>query len=186
MDNPAVQEKKQRDEQSKLNVVIVGAGLGGLGAAIAILLAGHDVTVLEAASEIGEIGAGIQVLPNATRILMSWGLQDILEPHATWPQKCNFWGWKGNYLSEMDYDGYTRATGAPFWDFHRANLHKGLITRATQLGAKLITNARVQNFTVEADESSTTVFLADGQTMTADLVIQIYAPLSTTPKSTTG
>ncbi|KAI0096249.1 FAD binding domain-containing protein [Nemania sp. FL0031] len=166
-----VQEKKQRNEESKLNIIIVGAGLGGLGAAIAILLAGHNVTVLEAASEIGEIGAGIQVLPNATRILFSWGLKDILEPHATWPQKCNFWGWKGNFLSEMDYEGYTRASRAPFWDFHRANLHRSLITRATQLGAKLMTNARVQNFTVNENESSTTVSLANGQTITADLVV---------------
>ncbi|KAI0869924.1 FAD binding domain-containing protein [Hypoxylon argillaceum] len=170
-DNFMVQEKKQRDEESRLDIIIVGAGLGGLGAAIAILLAGHDVTVLEAASEIGEIGAGIQVLPNAARILFSWGLKDILEPHATWPQKCNFWGWKGNFLSEMDYDGYSRATGAPFWDFHRANLHRGLITRAMQLGAKLITNAKVQDFTIAADESSTTVVLANGQTLTADLVV---------------
>ncbi|KAJ8131615.1 hypothetical protein O1611_g2012 [Lasiodiplodia mahajangana] len=169
--NFTVQEKKHRSEQSKLNVLIIGAGLGGLGAAIAILLAGHDVTVLEAASEIGEIGAGIQVLPNAARILFSWGLKDILEPHATWPRKCNFWGWKGNFLSDMDYEGYTRAAGAPFWDFHRANLHRGLITRATQLGAKLMTNARVQNFTINEHESSTTVFLADGQTITADLVV---------------
>ncbi|KAI1172223.1 FAD binding domain-containing protein [Nemania sp. FL0916] len=166
-----VQEKKQRDEESKLNVIIIGAGLGGLGAAIAILLAGHNVTVLEAASEIGEIGAGIQVLPNAARIILSWGLKDILEPHATWPQKCNFWGWKGNHLSQMDYHGYARVCKAPFWDFHRANLHKGLLTRATQLGAEVLTNAKVQNFTIDSDESSTTVFLADGRTMTADLVV---------------
>ncbi|KAI0912385.1 FAD binding domain-containing protein [Ustulina deusta] len=166
-----IQEKIQRDEKSRLNIIIVGAGLGGLGAAIAILLAGHDVTLLEAASDIGEIGAGIQVLPNAARILFSWGLREILEPHATWPRKCNFWGWKGNHLSEMDLHGYARVTKAPFWDFHRANLHTGLITRAVQLGAKVITNARVQDFTIRDDGSSTTVFLADGQVMTADLVV---------------
>ncbi|KAI1298362.1 FAD binding domain-containing protein [Xylaria venustula] len=166
-----IQEKMQRDEQSRLNVIIVGAGLGGLGAAIAILLAGHDVTVLEAASDIGEIGAGIQILPNATRILFSWGLQEILEPYITWPQKCNFFGWKGNRLSEMDFHRYADAAKAPFWDFHRANLHAGLITRALQLGAKVITNVRVQNFTIGNNGSSTTVFLADGRAMTADLVV---------------
>ncbi|KAI1192603.1 FAD binding domain-containing protein [Nemania serpens] len=171
LNNITTQEQIQRDEQSRLNVIIIGAGLGGLGAAIAILLAGHKVTVLEAASEIGDIGAGIQILPNAARILFSWGMKDVLEPHATWPQKCNFWGWKGNYLSEMDYRGYTRATGAPFWDFHRANLHRGLVTRATELGAEVMTNARVQNFAIEDNGSSTTVFLADGRVITADLVV---------------
>ncbi|RWA08822.1 hypothetical protein EKO27_g6268 [Xylaria grammica] len=167
----SVQQKTQRDEQSKLHVIIVGAGLGGLGAAIAILLAGHDVTVLEAASELGEIGAGIQVLPNSARILFSWGMHDILKPYATWPRKSNFWGWKGNHLSEMDFHGYTRVTGAPFWDFHRANLHNSLITRAAQLGAKLITNAKVQTFTIGDDGASATVLLADGRHMTADLVV---------------
>lgn len=48
-------EKLVRDEAARLNVIIVGAGLGGLGAAIAILLAGHHATVLESTSEIGEV-----------------------------------------------------------------------------------------------------------------------------------
>ncbi|KAI8628553.1 FAD/NAD(P)-binding domain-containing protein [Xylariaceae sp. FL1651] len=87
------------------------------------------------------------------------------------PQKCKFWGWKGNYLSQMDYHGYARAAGAPFWDFHRANLHKGLLTRAVQLGAKVITNARVQDFTIADNESSATVFLADGRVMSTDLLV---------------
>ncbi|KPM41053.1 hypothetical protein AK830_g5504 [Neonectria ditissima] len=167
-----VQEQIQRDAASKLNIIIVGAGLGGLGAAISILLAGHDVTVLESASNIGEVGAGIQVLPNAARVLFSWGLKDKLEKFATKPQKCNFIGWKGNHLSEMDYHGYAAATGGyPFWDFHRANLHKCLLDRAVELGATLITNAKVDTFAVSADGSSTTVFLADGRSMSTDLLV---------------
>lgn len=107
----------------------MGAGLGGLGAAIAILLGGHEVTVLEAASEIGEVGAGIQILPNSARVLRSWGLTDSLEPFATKPSHCNFIGWMGNHLSDMDYVAYAEASGAPFWDFYRMNLHKCLLVR---------------------------------------------------------
>lgn len=170
-DNAPIQEKIIRDDSSKLNVIIVGGGLGGLGAAIATLLAGHNVTVLEAASEIGEVGAGIQVLPNSARVLFSWGLKDSLEPFATKPTQCNFNGWKGNHLSDMDYLGYAAATGAPFWDFYRMNLHKCLLDRAAQLGATLVTNARVTNFTVSSDESLCTVFCADGRSFEADLVV---------------
>lgn len=153
-------------------VTIVGAGLGGLGAAIGILLAGHDVTVLEAASSLGEVGAGIQVLPNAAKVLFSWGMKERLERVATRPRKCNFIGWKGNHLSEMDYHGYAAATGDyPFMDFHRANLHQCLLDRAIELGADLVTQARVTDFKTAKDGATTTVFLADGREFVTDILV---------------
>lgn len=152
-----------------MQVIVVGAGLGGLGAAIAILLAGHDVTVLEAASEIGEVGAGIQVLPNSARVLDSWGLKSILEPYATKPSHCNFVGWRGNFLSSMDYMAYAEASGAPFWDFYRMNLHKCLLSRAEELGATLVTNARVT--AVRPGRDTSTVGTSDGRAFEAELVI---------------
>lgn len=152
-------------------VIVVGAGLGGLGAAIAILLAGHNVTVLEAATAIGEVGAGIQILPNSFKVLQSWGLEDKLKPFATTPRNCNFIGWKGNHLSTMNYHVYAEALGAPFWDFHRANLHKCLLDRALELGADLRTNSRVQGYEIAADGTTATVSLEGGAVMTADLVV---------------
>ncbi|KAH6654046.1 FAD-binding domain-containing protein [Truncatella angustata] len=166
-----VREKIERDPSTRLDVIVVGAGLGGLGAAISVLLAGHNVTVLEAASEIGEVGAGIQVLPNSARVLFGWGLKDSLEQYATMPRKCNFIGWKGNKLSEMDYYAYAQATGAPFWDFHRANLHKCLLDRAVELGATCITKAAVQDLVIADDHMSATVILKDSRRMIADLVV---------------
>lgn len=152
-------------------VIIVGAGLGGLGAAISIRLAGHEVTVLEAAAEIGEVGAGIQILPNSARVLFSWGLKDALEPYSTKPTKCNFFGWKGNHLSNMDLRAYGEVAKGPFWDFYRANLCQCLLDRAVKLGARIVTNARVVYFRVSADNLTAKVFIADGRTMTADLVV---------------
>lgn len=61
-------------KQQTLKVGLVGAGIGGLVAAIAIARAGADVTFLGAAPELGEIGAGIQMTPNAARLLRAWGV----------------------------------------------------------------------------------------------------------------
>ncbi|KAL5588260.1 hypothetical protein FOBRF1_014788 [Fusarium oxysporum] len=172
MPNYKIQEVMERSDSSRLHVVIVGAGLGGLGAAIAVRLAGHDVTVLESAPAIGEVGAGIQVLPNAARVLFSWGLEKELVKNATKPRKCNFIGWKGNHLSEMDYHGYAAASGGyPFLDFHRATLHKALLDRAHELGAKILCGSKVSSYEIAADNSHATVFLEGGQTMESDLVV---------------
>lgn len=131
------------------------------------------MTVLEAASIIGEVGAGIQVLPNSARVLFSWGLKGSLEPYATKPSLCNFIGWKGNNLSVQDYFAYTQASGAPFWDFYRMNLHKCLLDRAVELGAKIITNARATDFSVSetAEGEICTISTVDGRTFSADLVV---------------
>ncbi|KAF2847602.1 FAD binding domain-containing protein [Plenodomus tracheiphilus IPT5] len=170
-----VMQKQERDESSRLDVIIVGAGLAGLGAAISILLAGHNVHILESAPEIGEIGAGIQCLPNATRVLISWGLEEYLSQHATQPRLCNMLGWKGNKISDMDFHAYEKECGTPFWDFHRANLHKGLLDRAISLGAKLTTKSRVTaiQYSPNPPHNSTlaTAICANNTTHTADLII---------------
>lgn len=156
-------------------MIIVGAGLGGLGAAISILLAGHSVHILEVAPEIGEIGAGIQCLPNSTRILISWGLEETLSKAATSPRVCNMIGWKGNKISEMDFYEYEEDCGTPFWDFHRANLHLGLLERAMELGAKLTTKSRVVDVEYkESQDSQSTIGVAvcaDGRRYEADLIV---------------
>ncbi|KAI0897200.1 FAD/NAD(P)-binding domain-containing protein [Annulohypoxylon nitens] len=169
--SPRIWQKIDRDPSSQLHAIIVGAGLGGLGAAISILLAGHNVTVLESASEIGEIGAGIQVLPNSSRILISWGLEEKLSRHATMPRYANMIGWKGNHLSRMDLHAYAAALGTPFWDFHRANLHRCLLDRAIELGAKLHVRSRVQTIEYAEDGLTATAVLSDGRSMSADLIV---------------
>lgn len=150
-------------------IIIVGAGLGGLGAAISLLLAGHAVTVLEGASQIGEVGAGIQCLPNSSRILLSWGLGPLLSRSHTQPRRCNMLGWKGNALAHMDFHTYAAACGTPFWDFHRANLHAGLLERAAQLGAAVRVDARVVDVVVVGDGAE--CVLQTGERVGADVVV---------------
>ncbi|KAF2146655.1 uncharacterized protein K452DRAFT_194867, partial [Aplosporella prunicola CBS 121167] len=169
---PKVQQKIERDEASRLHVIVVGAGLGGLGAAIAILLAGHTVSVLESAPAIGEVGAGIQCLPNSSRILLEWGMEALLAAHWTQPRRCNMLGWKGQALAHMDFHAYAEELGAPFLDFHRAGLHRCLLERAVELGAEVEVNARVVDVViVDGEGRAAHVVLQDGRRRAADLVV---------------
>jgi salicylate hydroxylase len=173
--HPTIPVKTQlkRDNSTQLNVIIVGAGLGGVGAAISLLLAGHRVTIFEAANEIAEVGAGIQVLPNSSRVLQSWGMRELLEPFATKPARVNMLGWKGNMITYLDTEeSAAKYPGTFYWDFHRANLHKCLLERAAELGVQLKTKARVVDVRVAGNEAKTaTVVLAGGEEYVADLVV---------------
>ncbi|KIX06261.1 uncharacterized protein Z518_04236 [Rhinocladiella mackenziei CBS 650.93] len=162
-----------RDASTRLNITVVGAGLGGVGAAIALLLAGHHVTIFEAASEIGEVGAGIQVLPNSSRVLQSWGMRERLEEFATKPSRVNMLGWKGNLISYMDTNESASAyPGTFYWDFHRANLHRCLLDRAVELGVKIKVRSRVVDVRIASDEAETaTVVLQTGEEYVTDLVV---------------
>jgi len=76
------------DRVQNLHVGLVGAGLGGLTAAITIARAGAKVTVLEAAAELSEIGAGIQMTPNVSRFLIKWGVSDIIGERPGLVRQC--------------------------------------------------------------------------------------------------
>ncbi len=71
------------------NIIICGAGLGGLGVSIALSRKAHRVTILEAASQLNEVGAGIQIPPNSSRILLSYSLEEKLLEKVVWPSKIN-------------------------------------------------------------------------------------------------
>ncbi|KAK4540021.1 hypothetical protein LTR36_009837 [Oleoguttula mirabilis] len=164
--------KITRSAETKLKIIVVGAGLGGVGAAIALLLAGHDVDIFEAASEIGEVGAGIQILPNSSRVLQAWGMKEALERYSTKPAQVNMLGWKGNLISSMDFEASAaQYPGTFYWDFHRANLHKCLLDRAVELGVQIKVNARVANVEIVEAGESATVVLESGERHTADLVV---------------
>ncbi|KAK6383741.1 hypothetical protein LTS17_003033 [Exophiala oligosperma] len=156
---------------SGLDIVIVGAGLGGLGAAIALRLSGHNVIVLESAPEIGEVGAGIQVLPNSSKVLQSWGVFDKIEPsRICTTDACNILDWKGNLISSMDFDPAEKEYGSPFYDLHRADLHKALFDRAAELGAELHVNSLVTDVRFD-DNNVAFVTTKAGKVWQADLVV---------------
>ena len=73
----------------KLDIAIIGAGLGGLAAAMCLGRRGHRIRVFESNRELSELGAGIQIPPNAMRILDSWGLADGMEELGAKPSVQN-------------------------------------------------------------------------------------------------
>lgn len=75
-----------RKASLSLNIIVIGCGLGGLAAAQTLAHAGHKVTIVEGAPAIGEIGAGIQVTPNLSRLLIRWGLGEQLKQIAVKPE----------------------------------------------------------------------------------------------------
>ena len=107
-----------------LRIAIIGGGIGGLAAALTLLQAGHDVHVYEQATAIGEIGAGIQISPNASRLLHKLGLGAAM----AWPGVKPLWRhqrrWQdGSTLSRGPLGAAAEARfGAPYYNFHRADL----------------------------------------------------------------
>ncbi|KAJ8521819.1 hypothetical protein ONZ45_g1524 [Pleurotus djamor] len=151
-----------------LNVIIVGCGLGGLAAAYTIGKAGHKVTLLESASEIGEVGAGIQLGPNLTRLLIRWGLGDKLKELAVPPTGIAFRRYKdGKRVGWTKWgENMERDYKAPYYHIHRADFHK-LLYELAQPYMTLRLNSRV----VGVDPKTPSVTLISGAVLEADLII---------------
>ncbi|ODS03766.1 hypothetical protein AUC71_07855 [Methyloceanibacter marginalis] len=120
-----------------LPVLIAGAGIGGLSTAIALGRAGINATVLERSTFAEESGAGIQLGPNATRILRSLGVLDVLLPQTFRPEAVwLFDGLSGRRLATVPLgDHAEQRYGAPYLTLHRADLHAGLRTAAEAASA---------------------------------------------------
>jgi salicylate hydroxylase len=115
-----------------LPVLIAGGGIGGLSTGIALGRAGIDATVLERSTFAEDSGAGIQLGPNATRILRGLGVLDGLLPQAFRPEAVwLFDGLSGRRVATVPLgDHAEQRYGAPYLTLHRADLHAGLRTAA--------------------------------------------------------
>jgi len=151
-----------------LNILIVGCGLGGLAAAFALQKAGHKCVILEQAPAIGEVGAGIQVTPNVSRILLSWGLGAQLERTAVIPGAIVFRRWEdGEKVGYTSWKDMLKDHGAPYCHIHRADFHRMLYDLATGAGAQIRLGCTVTS--IDAEKPSVT--LRSGEVIDCDLLI---------------
>src|SRR5215472_14949312 len=112
----------------KTSIAIIGGGIGGLAAAASLLRAGFDVQVYEQAKALGEVGAGINIGPNASRILHRLGIADELERNGVKPLSIDQRRWDdGRVLLRSPLgEAVETAFGAPYYTFHRGDLHRAL------------------------------------------------------------
>lgn len=153
----------------KLKIIVVGAGLGGLATAIALRRRGHEVIVFEKAPELGEVGAGIQVPPNSSRLLLQWGLGPYLEGKAIEPEAIRLRRWKdGEVISITNLrPTFNNRFGAPYYVVHRANLQRSMYELALSLGVDVRVNAGVKTY----HRDSPRITLENGEVYDADLIV---------------
>jgi salicylate hydroxylase len=164
---------------SSRTIIVAGAGIGGLVAALALAKKGFRVTVFEQSSRLEETGAGIQLSPNATRVLIALGLGEALKPHIVAPEDIRVRKARSarellrvplGQSAELRY-------GAPYWVIHRGDLQTVLLEAAganpdiaLALGAKVEdyaahangVTAQTRRGTQVADEHGIALIGADG------------------------
>lgn len=154
-----------------IQLAIAGGGIGGLAAAFACRRAGCRVQVLEQARAFSEVGAGIQLGPNVTRVLHDWGLAARLEDLAAAPQ-CLIVrdAAGGRELGRMQLgSAFIARYGAPYLTIHRADLQHLLLEAARAAGAQLRLQARVAD--VEASKAKVTLRLQGYDHVESDALI---------------
>ena len=109
-------------------IVVAGAGIGGLTAALALAAQGFRVVVLEKAERLEEAGAGLQLSPNASRVLIDLGLQPRLAARAVTPEAISIMSARsGGEIVRLPLgDAASLRAGAPYWVVHRADLQAAL------------------------------------------------------------
>jgi salicylate hydroxylase len=154
------------------DVLIAGAGLGGLTTALALIQRGHRVRLFEQASELKEVGAGVQIGSNGSRVLISLGLQGAMESVVCVPlgREFRLWStgqrWRSFDLGETSVQRF----GAPYWMVHRGDFHAVLLDAVRKADPDAI-QAGNPCIGFEQDGQSATIRLADGKTATGDVLI---------------
>ena len=169
--------------ENGLHAVVVGAGIAGLAAAMALAQKGHTVTVLEIKPALNEFGASIGILPNGVRPLKAWGLESEFKKVVTKNgflevRNGNTNGFLG-HLPHNKNDFGEAQYGEETWNINRKDYQQVLARAAEASGAKIIFGTE----TVRVDVDRCTVILSDGRELSAEVIIGADGMKSTVRKS---
>ena len=155
-----------------MKVLIVGGGVGGLATAIAMAQRGQDVTVLEQAKYLNEIGAGLQIAPNGWRVLEALGVTPLIRKTLFEPEHIEMrLGVSGRKIFRLQMRGYAEQRwSAPYIHIHRADLVDALISRLNFIAPNAICTGKTVTGYMQ-DREGATVSFANGDTMSSDVVI---------------
>ena len=161
------QEPHRPEARGVMRVLIVGAGIGGLTAGVALRRAGFDVVVLERAAELREVGAGISLWPNAINALRRLGVGEAVEANGSRVTDNEIRDWRGGSLHRSSSDQIEARFGAPLIMIRRAALHtilrEALGPDVLRLGTRCMTLGQ--------DSRGARLGLADGGSEEGDIVI---------------
>ncbi|KAJ6608073.1 hypothetical protein B0H10DRAFT_1816654 [Mycena sp. CBHHK59/15] len=151
-----------------MKIVIIGGGSAGIAAAFCLGKAGHYITVVETAPAVTEVGAGIQVGPNMSRLLMRWGLGEHLKQLGVKPLSVSFHRYSTGGRMGFSVFGDTMEFehGAPYYHLHRADLI-GMLSEIAGPFMTLCLGSRV----LSVDPKGVSVTLESGEILHGDIIL---------------
>ena len=155
----------------QVKIHIIGAGIGGLTLALGLLRQGRQVKIYEQADELGEVGAGLSISPNATKGLDYLGMSKFMETQSNTPQtNYVFHGVTNEELVAINRRDDVSRFGAKYFQIHRADFHVELVKRVKALAPEAIELAH-QLTSIERRQEVTVLNFDNGKAVNAHTVI---------------